>query len=53
MVIPLERAEEALRKSDERAAKEAATMDRIRAGESIFDMYGYQAVLDRHGWTEE
>jgi 4-hydroxy-4-methyl-2-oxoglutarate aldolase len=53
MVIPQERAEEALRKSDERFAKEAAAMEKLRAGASIFDLYGYQAVLDRQGWTEE
>jgi 4-hydroxy-4-methyl-2-oxoglutarate aldolase len=53
VVIPLEKAEEALEKSDARLAKEAAVMEKLRAGGSIFDIYGYQAVLDRHGWTEE
>ena len=53
VVIPLERAEEALKKSDERVAKENSVMEKLRNGASIFDLYGYQAVLDRHGWTEE
>lgn len=52
MVVPLERAAEAVDLSDARQAKEAAVMERLRAGESIFDIYGYQKVLERNGWTE-
>lgn len=53
VVIPLAQAEEILRKSDLRVAKEAKTLERIRAGESIFDIYGYHTVLERQGCVEE
>lgn len=53
VVIPRERAEEAVEKSDARQAKEAAVMERLKAGESLFDIYGYQKVFDRQGWKEE
>jgi 4-hydroxy-4-methyl-2-oxoglutarate aldolase len=53
VVIPLERAEEILEKSDTRVAKEAHTMEELLKGRSIFDIYGYQSVLDRQGCTEE
>lgn len=53
MVVPLERAAEAAELSDARQAKEAAVMERLRAGESIFDIYGYRKVLERNGWIEE
>ncbi|MDR1518766.1 MAG: 4-carboxy-4-hydroxy-2-oxoadipate aldolase/oxaloacetate decarboxylase [Planctomycetota bacterium] len=53
VVVPRELAEEAGRKAAARQAKEAAVMERLRAGESLFDIYGYQKTLDRRGWTEE
>ena len=53
VVIPLEQAEAALAASDARVAKENGTLEKIRAGGSIFDIYGYEAVLRRHGCVEE
>ena len=53
VVIPREKAEEALKKSDARVAKEDKVMERIRAGESLFDIYGYDSVLKRHECVEE
>lgn len=53
VVIPREQAQEILEKSDARVAKENKTLERIRAGESIFDIYGYDAVLKRQGCVEE
>ena len=53
VVVPLNRAEEVLKASDEREAKEAAVREKLRAGGSIFDIYGYQKTLDRQGWIEE
>ena len=53
VVIPLDRAREVLEKSDARVSKEAKTLEAIRAGGSIFDIYGYAAVLERQGCVEE
>lgn len=53
VVVPLARAAEVLAKSDARVAKEAHTLELIRAGGSIFDIYGYDAVLRRQGCVEE
>lgn len=53
VVIPLAQAEEILEKSDARVAKEAKTLEQIRAGGSIYDIYGYEAVLKRQGCVEE
>lgn len=53
VVIPREDAADALEKSDARVAKENKTLEKIRAGESIFDIYGYAAVLERQGCVEE
>lgn len=53
VVVPLERAEEAVKKSAEREAKENAVKEKLRAGGSVFDIYGYQKVLDRNGWVEQ
>ena len=52
VVIPREATADALEKSDARVAKENKTLEKIRAGESIFDIYGY-AVLKRQGCVEE
>lgn len=53
VVIPLAGAADALEKSDARMEKEAKTLEKIRAGGSIFDIYGYAAVLERQGCVEE
>lgn len=53
VVIPREATADALEKSDARVAKENKTLEKIRAGESIFDIYGYAAVLKRQGCVEE
>lgn len=53
VVIPREDAADALEKSDARVAKENKTLEKIRAGESIFDIHGYAAVLERQGCVEE
>lgn len=53
MVVPLEEAPDILRLAEERTAKEAAVMDRLRAGESLFDIYGYQRVFDSLHCVEE
>lgn len=53
VVIPLAGAADALEKSDARVEKEAKTLEKIRAGGSIFDIYGYAAVLERQGCVEE
>ena len=53
VVVPLEIAEEVLKKSEERVAKEEKLMERIRNGESAFDIYGYQSTFDKLGCVEE
>ncbi|RKL63462.1 4-carboxy-4-hydroxy-2-oxoadipate aldolase/oxaloacetate decarboxylase [Thermoanaerobacteraceae bacterium SP2] len=53
VVIPLEEAPEILEAAKQRAAKEKAVMERLRAGESLFDIYGYQKVLDALHCVEE
>ncbi len=53
VVIPLDEAEEILKKSQERVAKEARLVERMRAGESLFAITGLQELLDRKGCTEE
>ena len=40
-VVPRARAEEVLRKSQEREDKEAETMRQLRAGETSIDLYGW------------
>lgn len=46
VVVPLEEAEQVVKLADERSKKEAAVIERLQAGESLFDIYGYQKVLD-------
>lgn len=53
VVIPLEHAREILEESDARVVKEAKTLEQLRAGGSIYDIYGYEAVLKRQGCVEE
>jgi len=53
VVIPLAQAAEILEKSDARMAKEAGTLEKLRSGGSIFDIYGYASTLERQGCVEE
>jgi 4-hydroxy-4-methyl-2-oxoglutarate aldolase len=53
VVIPLQEAEAALKKSRERAAKEERIIERVKAGESLFDILGFRDVLQRKGCLEE
>lgn len=53
VVVPLEEAEAVLAASRARVAKEAGYIQRLKNGESAFDLYGYQALLDRLGCVEE
>lgn len=53
VVIPLAHADEILKKSDARVEKENKTLEQIKAGGSIFDIYGYEEVLRRQGCVEE
>lgn len=53
VVVPHDRIAEAVEKSDAREAKERTVMERLEAGEHLFDIYGYQATLDQLGCTEE
>lgn len=53
VVIPLAEAEEILKKCQERVAKEDKMIERMRAGESLFAMGGFQEILDRKGCQEE
>ncbi len=53
VTVPLDEAEDVLKAADARTAKEAEVMKRLRAGESLFDIYGYQKVFDSLGCTEE
>jgi 4-hydroxy-4-methyl-2-oxoglutarate aldolase len=53
VVVPLVEAEDVLEASLARDAKEAQVMERLRAVESLYDVYGYAAVLERLGCVEE
>lgn len=53
VVIPLERAEEILKKSNVRVEKEQEVIKKLKDGKSIFDIYGYQSVFDRQHCLEE
>lgn len=53
VVVPLAEAAAVLKASEERVAKEAAVMERLRKGESLFDIYGYGKVLESLGCREE
>ena len=53
VVVPLAEAEDVLAASIAREEKEAAVMERLRKGESLFDIYGYREVLDRLGCVEQ
>lgn len=53
VIVPLDEAEDVLNAANARTAKEAEVMKRLRAGESLFDIYGYQKVFDSLNCTEE
>lgn len=53
VTVPPDEAEEVVKAADARTAKEAEVMERLRAGESLFDIYGYQKVFDSLNCTEE
>ena len=53
VTVPLNEAQQVLKAANDRTAKEADVMKRLRAGESLFDIYRYQTVLDSLTCTEE
>lgn len=53
VVVPREEGPEVLKAAQERTAKEEKVMERLRAGECLFDIYGYQKVFDALHCTEE
>lgn len=53
VAVPAEEAAETLRLAQERVEKEARVMERLRAGESLFDIYGYQSAFDSLHCVEE
>ncbi len=53
VTVPLNEAQQVLKAANDRTAKEADVMKRLRAGESLFDIYRYQTVLDSLKCTEE
>lgn len=53
VVIPYEEATKVLNAANKRTENEAKVMERLRQGESLFDIYGYQKVFDELGCTEE
>lgn len=53
VAVPLEDAPQTLKLAQERVQKEALVMERLKAGESLFDIYGYQAVFDSLRCVEE
>jgi 4-hydroxy-4-methyl-2-oxoglutarate aldolase len=53
VVIPSEEWEEVLIAAQQRTEKEAAVIQRLRGGESLFDIFGYQKVLDELHCIEE
>lgn len=53
VVIPFAEAETVLQTAAKRRVSEAAAMERLRKGESLFEIYGYQKTFDALGITEE
>ena len=47
VVIKQEDIEDVIKKSKERDAKEEKIMVRLKAGESLFDIYNYQETFDK------
>jgi 4-hydroxy-4-methyl-2-oxoglutarate aldolase len=53
VAIPAAEAQDILKECQAREEKEKKVIQRLKAGESLWDVYGYQAVLDRLGFIEE
>ncbi|MCI1034838.1 4-carboxy-4-hydroxy-2-oxoadipate aldolase/oxaloacetate decarboxylase [Raoultella terrigena] len=53
VVVPFSEAESTVSASIERRLKESVIMDRIRKGESLFDIYHYQNIFDTLKCNEE
>lgn len=53
VVIPHQEAETSLAAAEKRRASEAVTMEKLRNGASLFELYGYQKTFDALGITEE
>lgn len=53
VIVPREEAKEVLKAAKARTKKEEKIMERLRAGESLFDIYGYQEVMSRLNCMEE
>lgn len=53
VVIPYDEAERVLQLANKRRDAESEVMERLRQGESLFHIYGYQKILDDLGCREE
>ena len=53
VIVPREEAPDVLKAAQERTAKEAGVMERLRKGESLFEIYGYQKTFDALHCVEE
>lgn len=53
VVIPQSEAWEVLSAAEKRTAKENAVKERLKSGESLFDLYGYQKIFDELNYVEE
>ena len=53
VVVPYEELDSVLEATKARVAKEDAYMERLRNGESAFDIYGYQKLFDELGLVED
>nr|WP_304058099.1 4-carboxy-4-hydroxy-2-oxoadipate aldolase/oxaloacetate decarboxylase [Enterocloster clostridioformis] len=53
VVVPHDRIAEAVETANAREEKERLVMERLSRGEYLFDIYGYQNVLDSLGCSEE
>ena len=53
VIVPQSEASEVQKLAEERTAKEEKVMSRLRSGESLFDIYGYQKVMETLNCSEE
>ena len=53
VVVPAGEAQQTLEKAEKRRASEAQVMEKLRAGASLFELYGYQKVFEALGISEE
>lgn len=53
VVVPYNEIDEVLEAANQRTEKENRVMKRLRNGESLFDIYGYQKKMDEIGYHEE